>query len=179
MEMAFSRLCGITLAGPRQRLVGCARWFLISVMAWSAGGKLFWPREFRGVLRASGLFADEMVVVIAYALPWLELGLAVALTVPYCVRIAAAVVSVLSTTFVGIHTYLVWSGTVVACGCAGLKITYASRETHILLAILSALLTLASFHLLFFRVRASRSRKPTDDDDGIGQNSSRVAGFPA
>jgi|GEM_PF-3635742 len=140
----------------RRGLRGIALALLVGVLAWSAGGKLFWPGEFQRLMATWGLIPPKLIPAVAYTVPASELVLAAALVVRR-LRVAALFgVLYLAVCFSGIHAFLIWAGTAVPCGCAGLALSFASRPGHIVLLGLSLALALAATLLLFTAPRCSR-----------------------
>ncbi len=133
----------------RVNLAAAARWGLVVVFAWSAGGKLFWPADFRGLLVSSGFIPRELLAPIAYGLPTAELAIALCLAVRRGIVPGLFGALLLALVFVGVHAYLLWAGTIAPCGCAGLALSFASRRGHTALLAVSAAMTAAVLCLLF------------------------------
>lgn len=146
---ALSRPAHVNPApAPAAWVRGTARWVLIAVFAWAAGGKLFWPAEFRALLGELGLLPDASIGPLAFGLPACELALALWLASGRFAAAALALAFFLSACFVGVHGYALASGTIVPCGCAGVSITFSSRTAHAVAAAVAALAGLWSLYLL-------------------------------
>lgn len=92
---------------------------------------------------------------LAYGLPLVELALAVGIAGRFPPQFALmGFAGFLSSIFAGIHAYLIWSGTVVPYGCAGINITHASREMHVLLLAITLTMTVSAYVLLFLDTRS-------------------------
>lgn len=130
------------------RLLAAARWSLVIVLAWSAGGKLFWPAAFEGLMRASGMIEPGLARLAALAVPAVEFVAALLLAVHAWRPIGAALSLFLSLTFSGFHSYLLWAGEVVPCGCAGVAITFNAWITHVAMLGLSLWMVAASTWVL-------------------------------
>lgn len=132
----------------RCRVATLVRWALVLVFAWSAGGKLLWPREFRANLARWALVPQPFTAAIAYGLPALELAVAAALASRCVVIPALSAACFLSLAFTGAHALVLRSGEVVSCGCAGTAISLASRGAHAALGTVTALMAASSLILL-------------------------------
>jgi len=125
------------------------RWLLVLILAWSAGGKLFWPERFGGLLRGLGMIPQALVAPIQYGLPPLELILALALA-SHVGRTAALFATIfLGLAFAGVHGLVLISGTVVPCGCAGIAVRWDSPWAHVLVATVCGFMAVSSTGLLF------------------------------
>lgn len=149
--MATAESCdSFAVTARRTRVAGQSylRWFLVLVLAWSAGAKVFKPGDFQRSMAATGMFPDSALPPIAYALPTVEFGLALLLASGLLRPVSLLGVSFLSAVFVGLHGYLLWSGSVVPCGCAGISITHSARGSHAVMLVLSSAMLIAAGYLL-------------------------------
>jgi hypothetical protein len=145
-------------------LTAFARLFLAAVYAWSAGGKILWPTEFRGLLVESGMLPASLVEPTAIALPIIELALALALIWIRLRTIAAAASTFLSLVFSGVHAHALVAGSVIRCGCIGVVVQYPSSGLHTAMLVLSIAMLGASLTLLFSSASNGRlvvSRAPS------------------
>lgn len=126
------------------------RLFISVTLASSAGAKFFWPREFEKSLQAMGFFPNWSVTPLAWFFPAVEIALAFAIATRLRPASGFLILSgLLSTTFVGLHGFLIWSGTVVPCGCLGVTVTHSSLELHIVMLLLTLFMAASSYLLLF------------------------------
>ena len=141
----------------RPRALMLARWLLVIVLAWSAGGKVFWPEKLRDILRTTGLVPPEWLGLLAYGLPAVEMALALGLAT-HRIWVPALLGSIfLSSAFAAVHAYLLACGRVVPRGCAGVAINFESRWFHAALLALSLLLLGASIALLMAETGQGRT----------------------
>ncbi|MBU0617564.1 MAG: hypothetical protein KKI02_07590 [Planctomycetes bacterium] len=125
------------------------RWGLVAAFAWSAGGKFFWPEQLREILLRTGMVSSDWAALLAYGLPGLELLVALALAAKMLLPLGLLLSTFLSVVFAGMHGYLLISGDLVPCGCAGVAIDFSTWEWHVSLLGLSIAMVLASVALLF------------------------------
>lgn len=126
------------------------RWSLIAVFAWSSGGKLFWPSQFRTFFTQLGMFPPALVEPLTYGLPAAELLLALWLASGLA-RAGALLASLfVSVCFAGLHAFVLLTGAIVPCGCAGVSIRSDSTGGHAAVFILSVLCSAAAVFLLLF-----------------------------
>lgn len=137
-------------------LAAAARWLLAAVYAWSAGGKVLWPAEFRGLLVESGMLPGSLAEPVAIALPIVELVLALALLWAPSRAVAAAASMFVSLVFSGVHAYALIAGSVIRCGCIGVEVRHTSMGLHTALLVLSIAMVGASLVLLFSPLRSVR-----------------------
>lgn len=120
---------------------------------------MFWPEQFRDVLDQMRIFPPGVLPVLARAVPALELVLALAISLDRLTLPALFAAGFLCTVFAAVHGYLLLAGRAVSCGCAGLAISFASRETHIVLLAISLLMTADAYYLAF-REPAGAQQEP-------------------
>jgi hypothetical protein len=131
----------------RARLSTMVRWCLVFVFLVAAVQKLADVPGFAGLLASSGFFGDR-IAWIAWGIPLLELGIALALAFRLLEAPALCAVLLLSACFAGLHAYYYANGTLVPCGCAGVAEALAGAKQHLFMAIFCALLFLAGAGLL-------------------------------
>lgn len=130
------------------RLLPVVRWGLVFVYAWSGGGKLFWPQQFRELLVNTGMLPIQLIPPLVHGLPILELLLALALAAKLLLPAVLLLSTFLATVFTALHAYLALSGTLVRCGLA-VAIDFSSWESHVFLLCVSLAMGLGSVALLF------------------------------
>ena len=98
-----------------------ARLFLGGIFIFAGFLKLSQPIEvFRGMIAAYGVIPYVWIGPIAHISPWLEFIAGVFLLVGYFPHLAAAVLGVLSFSFIGLIAWSQINGTLPAnCGCFG------------------------------------------------------------
>jgi hypothetical protein len=148
-------------------LTAVARWGLVFLFAWSAGGKLLWPREFSSLLLSLGMLPAFSIGPIAYGLPGVELALGLALARQWLPTPVLFSTLLLSAVFAGIHGFLFISGDVIPCGCAGVRLGFESGWAHATMAMICASMFGAACWLLFDVQRnvhhvATSSPQPSD-----------------
>jgi hypothetical protein len=136
---------------------------------------MFWPGQFRDVLEQMRIFPPEVLPVLAWVVPAFELLLALALSLDRLTLPALFAAGFLCTVFAALHGYLLLVGRAVSCGCAGVAISFASRETHIVLLTIS-LLMMADAYYLAFREPAAGSLSPRSPRQSDAAPRSRRAG---
>ncbi len=141
------------------RRVSLHLWLVALILAWSAGGKLFWPGEFQKLLHGLGLLPVWLIRPTAFILPAAELLVAIAVVTGFGRTGALFLCLFLSLVFTGIHGYVILTGIPVSCGCAGLRFSTDSRPAHVGMLLISILLALAAVAALF------RTNPPPDTAD--------------
>ncbi len=136
-----------------------ARWLLVLVFAWSAGGKLFWPTLLRNTLLATGMIPDEWLAPLVWGLPACELALAILLAARLLLIPALLGSIFLSCVFAGVHVYLIVSGTIVPCGCAGVALDLSGTWFHAVVLGVSGVMLFGSLFLLFAGVPRPAPRR--------------------
>lgn len=136
---------------PRRRRRSAARWTLALIFAWSAGGKILWPAQFRAMLDSLGLIPEPWLAPLQYGLAPLELALAAAFALDWLRFPAALLATFLALTFTGVHSTVIATGSATPCGCAGVMFTQANRETHIAFLIVAVLMLGSALSLLLAR----------------------------
>lgn len=134
--------------GRRAPLASVVVLLLAAVFAWSAGGKLLWPTAFGEVLNKTGLFAPSLLPFLARGVPAAELVIALLLAIRATRPIGLIATCFASATFAMVHFFLIATGEVVPCGCAGISIEFHSLEAHVALGVLTSLMVIASIWLL-------------------------------
>ena len=179
--MVASAPVGIARRANKTALVVIgARWMLVLVYTWSAGGKFFWPDKLREILLRTGMIPSEWAGPLVYGLPALEVLLALALAAKMLLPLALLLSTFLSTVFVGMHGYLLVLGELAPCGCVGVGIDFSSWEWHVFLLALSIAMVLASVALLFcvpareIRSRAASTVLP-GQDAGVADAAGEIA----
>jgi len=139
-------------------------WLIALILAWSAGGKLFWPAEFQKLLHGLGLLPPWLITPTAYALPAAELLVAIAVVTGFGRTWALFLCLFLSLVFAGIHAYVILTGIPVSCGCAGLRFSTDTRPAHVVMLVLSIALALVAVAAIFRT--APRSDAPSASSAG-------------
>jgi hypothetical protein len=143
-----------------------ARWFLVVVLGFTGGAKLCLVGLTTESLRRSGFLPEEWPSLIAWVLPFIEIGVAFLLANHRTLGFGAWSVFFLSLVFSGLHGYTLAYGIVLPCTCVGsLTISYTSRATDAALLVLSLSLVAASCLLLF--QKPNRRRMRPDAPSGI------------
>lgn len=126
------------------RIVAAARWSLAIVLAFSSGGKFFWPTEFNKAIDAYAILPASLSPWASYFVGPLELILAIGIVVPRLESIAAPVVFFLSIVFFGLHWMAILSGTAIPCGCTGIRLEFSDTASHVGMAFVSFAMIVAS-----------------------------------
>lgn len=162
------------------RLQALARWATVAILAWSAGGKLVFPRAFGDMLAALGLLPDALIPALQHGLPYLELLLALSLATRIALIPVLLLCFFLGLVSSAVHVVILVSGTAVPCGCLGVSFSHASWPNHLLLLMASGFIAAASLVLLF---GGSPRRSPTLSreehvvrDAGFGAFAGGIAG---
>lgn len=142
----------------QQRLAGAARWYLVCVLAFSGGAKLFWPGDVETALREMAMLPQHIVRPVAWTLPAAELILAALLSVGRARLLTLPAVFFLSVVFTGVHLYLYLNGIILPCACLGASyISQASCGTSLFIAALSGSMLACSTFLVFRRPTRPKS----------------------
>ncbi len=139
-----------------------ARWGVIAILAWSAGGKLFWPSEFRANLVELAILPPSLLDPAKYTVPIAELLVAASLATRTLSAAGLMLSFFLGTIFCGIHLVAIVSGTAIPCGCIGVRFSTETRAIHAFMLILSAYLSIASALLLLFNTRENAGNRLRD-----------------
>lgn len=131
------------------RLRTAARWVIILLLAWSAGGKLVFPTAFGDMLRTLGLLPGNVVPLVQYGLPYLELLLALSLAARLAVVPTLLGCLFLSLVFGAVQVLILVSGTVAPGGCLGVSFSHASWANQVILLLVSVVIGVSSQLLLF------------------------------
>jgi hypothetical protein len=107
---------------------------------------------------ATGMIPPAWLAPLAYGLPAVEAALAVALATRVLAVPALLMSTFLSTVFVGLHVYLLASGTLIPCGCAGVAVDLSSDGFHVAVLVVSTVMLVASLVLLFSGAPIPRGR---------------------
>jgi len=99
------------------RLYGIVRWLLGGIFIYAGTTKLMAPEAFSVLLQAYGILPDQLLMVVAIALPGLEMVAGFGLL--FDVRGSLGAIGALLGLFVAILGYGIWMGLDVDCGCFG------------------------------------------------------------
>ena len=93
------------------------RWVIGAVFIYAGGVKLLDPRSFAVLIEAYGIVPEKLLMVVAVALPVLEVGAGLGLM--FDIRGSLSAVTGMLLLFIGLLTYGIWMGLDVDCGCFG------------------------------------------------------------
>ncbi|MCX5213528.1 DoxX family membrane protein [Kitasatospora sp. NBC_00240] len=144
--------------GPAGEWIGTVvRLALAVVWGWAGLAKISDPAEAAQAVRAYEILPESLVKPVGYALPFLELALAVLLVIGLGVRIVAVVSALLLLTFIAGITSAWARGISIDCGCFGGGGTVDASQTEYLQEILrdTGFLLLAAW--LIYRPRTKLS----------------------
>ncbi|GAA2148173.1 DoxX family membrane protein [Kitasatospora kazusensis] len=144
--------------GPVAEWVGLAvRLGLAVVWAWAGFAKVSDPAAAAQAVRAYEILPESLVKPVGYALPFLELALALLLVIGLGVRIVAGISAVMLLAFIaGISS--AWArGISIDCGCFGGGGAVAASQTEYLQEILRDTGFLLMAGWLLFRPRTKLS----------------------
>jgi uncharacterized membrane protein YphA (DoxX/SURF4 family) len=133
-----------------------ARLVLGGVLLAAGGLKVLKPTESANAVAAYKLMPTELAHLIGYALPWLEVALAILLIAGIMVRPAAVVSGLIMLVFVGAIASVWARGMLIDCGCFGgggeIDPSLASqvRRTYFIEIMRDLGLALAALYLYFF-----------------------------
>jgi len=123
----------------------------------AAGGlKVFKPTESANAVAAYKLMPTELAHLIGYALPWLEVAIALLLIFGFMVRPAAVLSGVIMVVFIGAIASVWARGMLIDCGCFGgggeIDPSLASqvRRTYFIEIMRDLGLALSALYLYFF-----------------------------
>jgi uncharacterized membrane protein YphA (DoxX/SURF4 family) len=143
--------------------VRLGRLLLAAVFVYAAWTKLAQPWElFALSIDSYGLLPEGAVILVARALPWLELGLGLALVAGTQLVAVSAAVSLLLVAFMGAMLRAWWMDLGIDCGCFGIG-QAVSPETLLrdgALTLLSLTVTAGAFAL------SARASRPGAGDAG-------------
>lgn len=94
-----------------------ARFILGGIFIYAAVYKIAFPRIFANVVVSYRLVPDTVAVWIAFFLPWLELGLGIAVVVGVRIRETTAMICALLVFFLAIAVTKSLAGSLNDCGC--------------------------------------------------------------
>lgn len=146
------------------RASGWARLALGLVLVWTGCAKIVSPAAFADSLWSTGFFAKGVVPAVAYGVPALEIVLGLAMAWRTTAMLALPVVLAFSTCFTLLHAYLIATGTLVPCGCAGVKASYDQQSTQIVMVAVSAAMLMLSTGLLIAPFRRLHHVRNADQD---------------
>jgi uncharacterized membrane protein YphA (DoxX/SURF4 family) len=133
-----------------------ARLVLGGVLLAAGGLKVFKPTESANAVAAYKLMPTELAHLIGYALPWLEVAIALLLIFGIMVRPAAVVSGVIMVVFIGAIASVWVRGMLIDCGCFGgggeIDPSLASqvRRTYFIEIMRDLGLALTALYLYFF-----------------------------
>ena len=133
-----------------------ARLVLGGVLLAAGGLKVFKPTESANAVAAYKLMPTELAHLIGYALPWLEVAIALLLIFGIMVRPAAVVSGVIMVVFIGAIASVWARGMLIDCGCFGgggeIDPSLASqvRRTYFIEIMRDLGLALSALYLYFF-----------------------------
>ena len=133
-----------------------ARLVLGGVLLAAGGLKVFKPTESANAVAAYKLMPTELAHLIGYALPWLEVAIALLLIFGIMVRPAAVVSGVIMVVFIGAIASVWARGMLIDCGCFGgggeIDPSLASqvRRTYFIEIMRDLGLALTALYLYFF-----------------------------
>ncbi|WP_329494560.1 MauE/DoxX family redox-associated membrane protein [Kitasatospora herbaricolor] len=144
--------------GPAAEWIGTVvRLALAVVWGWAGLAKISDPAEAAQAVRAYEILPESLVKPVGYALPFLEVALAVLLVIGLGVRVVAVVSALLLLTFIAGITSAWVRGISIDCGCFGGGGTVDASQTEYLQEILrdTGFLLLAAW--LIYRPRTKLS----------------------
>jgi uncharacterized membrane protein YphA (DoxX/SURF4 family) len=133
-----------------------ARLVLGGVLLAAGGLKVFKPTESANAVAAYKLMPTELAHLIGYALPWLEVAIALLLIFGFMVRPAAVLSGVIMVVFIGAIASVWARGMLIDCGCFGgggeIDPSLASqvRRTYFIEIMRDLGLALSALYLYFF-----------------------------
>jgi uncharacterized membrane protein YphA (DoxX/SURF4 family) len=133
-----------------------ARLVLGGVLLAAGGLKVFKPTESANAVAAYKLMPTELAHLMGYALPWLEVAIALLLIFGIMVRPAAVVSGVIMVVFIGAIASVWARGMLIDCGCFGgggeIDPSLASqvRRTYFIEIMRDLGLALSALYLYFF-----------------------------
>ena len=119
----------ITKATVREKIADTAAYVFIFLFLYTASSKLMDLDTFRTALDNSVLL-DGVAPLLAYAIPFLEIGLAAALIIPRTRQVGMRLSCILVIVFTMYLVYMVLFATAKTCHCGGV-ISQLSWEEHI------------------------------------------------
>ncbi|GGV26416.1 hypothetical protein GCM10010495_48050 [Kitasatospora herbaricolor] len=144
--------------GPAGEWIGTVvRLALAVVWGWAGLAKISDPAEAAQAVRAYEILPESLVKPVGYALPFLEVALAVLLLIGLGVRVVAVVSALLLLTFIAGITSAWVRGISIDCGCFGGGGTVDASQTEYLQEILrdTGFLLLAAWLVYRPRTRLS------------------------
>jgi uncharacterized membrane protein YphA (DoxX/SURF4 family) len=96
-----------------------ARFILGGVLLFAGGLKLFEPTDSANAVAAYKLLPSDLSRLVGYALPWLEVALALLLILGFLVGPAAVVSGLIMIVFIGAIASVWARGILIDCGCFG------------------------------------------------------------
>ncbi len=133
-----------------------ARLVLGGVLLAAGGLKVFKPTESANAVAAYKVLPTNLSHVVGYALPWLEVAIALLLILGYLIRPAAVVSGLIMIVFVAAIASVWARGMLIDCGCFGgggeIDPSLASevRRTYFIEIMRDLGLALAALYLYFF-----------------------------
>ena len=133
-----------------------ARLVLGGVLLTAGGLKVFKPTESANAVAAYKVLPTNLSHVVGYALPWLEVAIALLLILGYLIRPAAVVSGLIMIVFVAAIASVWARGMLIDCGCFGgggeIDPSLASevRRTYFIEIMRDLGLALAALYLYFF-----------------------------
>jgi uncharacterized membrane protein YphA (DoxX/SURF4 family) len=137
-------------------ITSLARLVLGGVLLAAGGLKLFKPTESANAVAAYKVLPTNLSHVVGYALPWLEVAIALLLILGYLIRPAAVVSGLIMIVFVAAIASVWARGMLIDCGCFGgggeIDPSLASevRRTYFIEIMRDLGLALAALYLYFF-----------------------------
>jgi uncharacterized membrane protein YphA (DoxX/SURF4 family) len=133
-----------------------ARLALGGVLLAAGGLKVFKPTESANAVAAYKVLPTNLAHLTGYALPWLEVALALLLILGFMVRPAAVVSGLIMVVFIGAIASVWARGMLIDCGCFGgggeidPSLTSEVRRTYFIEIMRDLGLALAALYLYFF-----------------------------
>jgi uncharacterized membrane protein YphA (DoxX/SURF4 family) len=133
-----------------------ARLVLGGVLLAAGGLKVFRPTESANAVAAYKILPTNLAHLAGYALPWLEVAIALLLIIGFMVRPAAVISGVIMIVFIGAIASVWARGMLIDCGCFGgggeIDPSLASevRRTYFIEIMRDLGLALAALYLYFF-----------------------------
>lgn len=141
------------------RASACAWCLAAAFVATGTWKALVFSNTVQSVHKLVYVRSNELATSIAVCVIALEFALAIALVFGRARRLTAVIVIYFSTSAVLLHAYSMWSGDLIACGCAGrLLEPVAGYQHHIMLVVSGIMLALATLLYLDLPVRQRRPR---------------------
>jgi putative oxidoreductase len=107
-----------------------ARFILGGIFIYAAIYKIAFPRVFANVVVSYRLVPDQIAVWIAFFLPWIELGLGIAVIVGVRIREATIIICSLLVFFLAIAVPKSLVGSLKECGCFPKNSFLATTDIH-------------------------------------------------